>query len=154
MKETTFVMIKPNAMRQQKAGAIIKRFQDEGLRLRALKLLWLSPQACGKFYKEHLERPFFQDLVKFMSSHPVMALAFSGENAVLKVREIMGHTDPKKADKNSLRAQYGDSIGENAVHGSDSVESAKQELDFIFAPEELDLFADKTDAKFKELAKG
>ena len=137
MQEMTFVLIKPNAMRKQKAGAIIQRFEEEGLRLAGMKMLKISVEKCGEFYQEHRERPFFPELVKFISSHPVMVLALCGENAVLKVREIMGDTDPAKAKKDSLRARYGDSIGENAVHGSDSLDSAKRELALFFSPKEL-----------------
>ena len=130
-------MIKPNAMKKQKSGAIIQRFEDEGLQLVGIKLLRISVKKCEEFYQEHSGRPFFSELVKFISSHPVVVLALFGGNAVLKVREIMGDTNPGKAAEGSLRAQYGDSIGENAVHGSDSLKSAKRELALFFSSKEL-----------------
>ena len=135
--ESTFVIIKPNAMEKQKAGAIIKRFQEEGLHLSALKMLSISKEKCQEFYEEHKERPFFSELVHFISSAPVIIMALKGEGAVLKVRGIMGDTDPQKAQPGTLRHEYGDSIGENAVHGSDSLESAQRELALFFSPEEL-----------------
>ena len=137
MQETTFVMIKPNVMKKQKSGAIIQRFEEEGLQLVGMKLLQISVKKCEEFYQEHSERPFFSELVKFISSHPVVVLALFGENAILKVREIIGDTNPEKATVGSLRAQYGDSIGENAVHGSDSPKSAKRELALFFSSKEL-----------------
>ena len=135
--ETTLVIIKPNAVKKNKAGAIIDRFQREGLRLSALRMEFISRMICEKFYEEHKQRPFFKELVEFMILEPVIVLALKGEGAVLKVREIMGDTDPAKAKPGSLRAEYGDSIGENAVHGSDSLESAKRELALFFFPEDL-----------------
>ena len=135
--EKTFVIIKPNAMKKHKAGAIIDRFQKEGLKLIGLKMQSISKERCEKFYEEHKDRPFFEELVSFISSAPVVLLALEAEGAVLKVREIMGDTDPAKAKEGSLRFEYGDSIGENAVHGSDSLKSAERELSLFFSPEEL-----------------
>ena len=135
--EKTFALIKPNAMKKQKAGAIIQRFQEEGLNLVALKMIKISKELCEEFYQEHKKRPFFQELVDFISLSPVIVLALQGDNAVLKVREIMGDTDPKKAKSGSLRHEYGDSIGQNAVHGSDSLNSAKRELALFFSSKEL-----------------
>ena len=135
--ETTFVIIKPNAMKKHKAGDIISRFQKEGFHLSALKMLSISKEKCQEFYKEHKERPFFSELVDFISSAPVIIMALKGEKAVLKVREIMGDTDPKKAKQGTLRHEYGDSIGENAVHGSDSLTSAQRELSLFFSNEEI-----------------
>jgi len=133
--ENTFVLIKPNAMK--KAGAIINRFQKEGLKLRALKMLHLRKDQCEEFYQEHRERAFFTELLEFISSAPVIIMALSGEGAVLKVREIMGATDPKQAKPGTLRFEYGDSVGENAVHGSDSLKSAERELALFFKKEEI-----------------
>lgn len=135
--EKTFVIVKPNAMKKNKAGAIIERFQKEGLKLIGLKMTHITKEKCEEFYKEHKERPFFAELVSFISSSPVVLIALQGENAVLKVRDIMGDTDPKKAKSGTLRFEYGDSIGENAVHGSDSLNSAQRELALFFSPEEL-----------------
>lgn len=135
--EQTFVIIKPNAMKKQKAGAIIKKFQQAGLSVAGLKMLQISESQCREFYREHQDRPFFQSLVEFISSAPVIVMALQGEGAVLKVREVMGDTDPKKAQPGTLRHEYGDSIGENAVHGSDSLDSAKREIDLFFSSQEL-----------------
>jgi len=135
--EKTFVLIKPNAMKKQKAGSIIDRFQKEGLQLVALKMIHIGKDQCEEFYQEHRERPFFSELVEFISSAPVIVMALSSEGAVLKVREIMGATNPKEASPGTLRFEYGDSLGENAVHGSDSLESAKRELALFFKEEEL-----------------
>lgn len=133
----TFVLIKPNAMRKGKAGALIQRFQEEGLEVKALKMIHLGRKKSEEFYQEHRGRPFFTELLDFISSAPVIAMALTGDGAVLKAREIMGDTDPSKAQPGTLRAQYGDSVGENAVHGSDSLESAKRELELFFKPEEI-----------------
>ena len=135
--EQTFALIKPNAMKKQKAGAIIQKFQQGGLSLVGLKMLQLSKLQCQEFYQEHKDRPFFQQLVDFISSAPVIALALQGPGAVLKAREIMGDTNPKKAKQGTIRYEYGESIGENAVHGSDSLNSAKRELDLFFSSQEL-----------------
>ena len=135
--EKTFVLIKPNAMKKEKSGAILNRFQEEGLKVKALKMLHLSREQCEEFYQEHKKRPFFSELVDFISSAPVVVMALSGEGAVLKVRKIMGATDPKQAQPGTLRYEYGDSVGENATHGSDSLESAERELALFFKPEEL-----------------
>lgn len=135
--ETTFVLIKPNVMKKEKAGAIIDRFQKEGLKVKALKMTHLEKEKCEEFYQEHKERPFFSELVEFISSAPVIVMALSGEGAVLKARKIMGATDPKQADPGTLRFEYGDSVGENAVHGSDSLKSAEKELALFFKKEEI-----------------
>ena len=137
MTETTFVLIKPNAMKKRAAGAIIQRFQKEGLEIAGAKMIRASKSLCEAFYEEHRERPFFPELAEFVSSAPVIVLALSGGNAVRRVREIMGATDPKEAKPGTLRYEHGDSISENAIHGSDSLESAKRELSLFFAPEEL-----------------
>ena len=135
--EVTFVLIKPNAMKKEKTGAIIDRFQKEGLKVKALKMTHLGKEECEEFYQEHKERSFFSELVEFISSAPVIVMALSGEGAVLKVRKIMGATDPKQADPETLRFEYGDSVGENAVHGSDSLKSAEKELALFFKKEEI-----------------
>ena len=137
MKEITFALIKPNAMRKQAAGAIIQKFQKEKLEIAGIKMIRASKSLCEAFYQEHKARPFFPELVEFISSAPVIALALSGENAVARVRKIMGATDPKEAKPGTLRYEHGDSISENAIHGSDSPASAKKELSLFFAPEEL-----------------
>ncbi len=137
MKETTFALIKPNVMKKNKVGSIIEKFQSAGLEVSGVKMIKVSSKLCEKFYQEHKYKPFFPELVCFISSAPVIVLALTGLNAVSLVREIMGDTDPKKAKPGTLRFEYGDSVGENAVHGSDSLESAKRELDLFFLPGEI-----------------
>ena len=133
----TFSLIKPNAMKKNKAGAILQEFEDKGLQIRGLKMMQVSRTLCETFYEEHKDRPFFDSLVDFITSSPIVVMVLAGEQAVAKAREIMGDTDPKKAQKGTLRFKYGDSVGENAVHGSDSVKSAQREISLFFSPEEL-----------------
>lgn len=135
--ERTFSIIKPNAVKKNVMGDIITQFETSGLKIAAAKLSMLSKEKCELFYAEHKERPFFGELVTFMTSGPVMLMCLVGENAVLKNREIMGATDPKKAAPGTIRAKHGDSMGENAVHGSDSVASAERELAIFFDKHEL-----------------
>ncbi len=135
--EKTFSIIKPNAVKKAVIGDIIKQFESEGLKVTAAKLAMISKDKCEIFYAEHKERPFFGELVEFMTSGPVLLMVLSGPNAVTKNRQIMGATDPKKADAGTIRAKHADSMGENAVHGSDSAESAKREIALFFEPYEL-----------------
>lgn len=136
-QETTFSIIKPNAMKKNAIGAIIKHFEDNQLKVAAAKLTHLSTEKCEEFYAEHKERPFFGELVSFMTSAPVLLMALHGENAVMKNRELMGATNPSEAAAGTIRAQFGDSVGENAVHGSDSPESAQRELALFFENNEI-----------------
>lgn len=135
--EQTFSIIKPNAVKKGKIGAIIDIFEKNGLKVAAAKLTVLSRSKCEEFYAEHKERPFFGELVSFMTSGPVLLMCLSGENAVAKNREVMGATDPKKAAPGTVRALYGDSVGENSVHGSDSPTSAQRELSLFFEKSEI-----------------
>lgn len=135
--ETTFSIIKPNAVKKNAMGAIIHKFEQNGLQLAAAKLVHLERSLCEEFYAEHKARPFFGELVDFMTSGPVLLMALKGENAVLRNREIMGATDPKKAAPGTIRAEFGDSVGENAVHGSDSAASAARELGLFFKDSEF-----------------
>lgn len=135
--ELTFSIIKPNAMKKNAIGAIINTFESQGLKIAAAKMTKLSQQQCEEFYAEHKERPFFGELVSFMTSGPVMLMCLSGEDAVAKNRQIMGATNPSEAEAGTLRAEFGDSVGENAVHGSDSPESAKRELSLFFEDHEI-----------------
>lgn len=137
MTEATFSLIKPNVMKKQKQGEIINKILNSGLRIAGLKLQHISKSLCEKFYEEHKERPFYSELVQFITSSPVILMAIQGEDAVKKMRMLMGDTDPKKASKGTIRNEYGDSIGENAIHGSDSLESAKRELSIFFKEEEI-----------------
>ncbi len=135
--EVTFSIIKPNAVKKNAIGAIIKKFEDQGLKIAAAKMAVLSQSQCEEFYAEHKERPFFGELVSFMTSGPVVLMALSGEDAVAKNRQIMGATDPAKAEAGTIRKEFGDSVGENAVHGSDSPASAERELSLFFEKSEL-----------------
>lgn len=136
-KELTFSIIKPNAVKKNVIGDIVTQFEKSDLKVAAAKLTILSRKKCEEFYAEHRERPFFGELVDFMTSGPVLLMALSGENAVAKNREIMGATDPKKAAPGTIRAKHGDNVGENAVHGSDSLESAARELALFFEKSEI-----------------
>lgn len=136
-KELTFSIIKPNAIKKGVIGDVIETFEKNGLKIAAAKLNVISKDKCQEFYAEHKERPFFGELVSFMTSGPVMLLVLSGENAVAKNREIMGATDPKKAAVGTIRAIYGDNVGENAVHGSDSAASAEREIALFFEKHEI-----------------
>ncbi|MFL9711595.1 nucleoside-diphosphate kinase [Methylobacillus sp. Pita1] len=131
--ERTLSIIKPDAVAKNVIGKIYTRFEDAGLKIIASKLVQLSQADAEGFYAVHKERPFFNDLVKFMISGPVVVQVLEGENAVLKHRELMGATDPKKADPGTIRADFADSIDANAVHGSDSLENAANEIAYFFA---------------------
>ena len=135
--EQTFSIIKPNAMKKNAIGDIVSMFEANGLKIAAAKIQILSKSKAEEFYAEHKARPFFGELVDFMTSGPVMLMCLQGEGAVLKNRDIMGATDPKKANAGTIRAKFGDSMGENAAHGSDSVESAKRELALFFEKQEI-----------------
>ena len=131
--ERTLSIIKPDAVAKNVIGKIYSRFETNGLKVIAAKMAWLSPQEAGAFYAVHKDRPFFKDLVDFMISGPVMIQALEGESAILKNRELMGATDPKKADAGTIRADFADSIDANAVHGSDAPDTAQVEIAFFFA---------------------
>ena len=130
--ERTFSIIKPDAVAKNVIGAIYNRFESAGLRIVASKMVHLSKEQAEGFYAEHSERPFFGALVSFMTSGPVMVQVLEGENAVLRNREIMGATNPNDANEGTIRKKYGISIDKNSVHGSDSVENAKIEIEFFF----------------------
>lgn len=135
--ERTFSIIKPNSVETNDIGAIINRFETKGLRIAAAKLVHLTKAKAEGFYAEHKERSFFGELVDFMTRSPVMLLCLEGENAVAANREIMGATNPAQAAEGTIRKDFAKSIGENAVHGSDSAESAKRELAYFFEPSEI-----------------
>ena len=130
--ETTLSSIKPDAVAKNVIGQIYARFEKAGLKVIAARMAQLSTAEAGQFYAVHKERPFFGDLVKFMTSGPVMVQVLEGEDAIAKNRELMGATDPKKADKGTIRADFADSIDANAVHGSDAPETAAAEIAFFF----------------------
>jgi nucleoside-diphosphate kinase len=131
--ERTLSIIKPDAVAKNVIGQIYSRFEGAGLKVIAARMTWLSEQEAGQFYAVHKERPFFKDLVSFMTSGPVMIQALEGEGAILKNRDLMGATDPKKAAAGTIRADFADSIDANAVHGSDAPETAAAEVAFFFA---------------------
>lgn len=135
--ERTFSIIKPDAVAKNVIGKILSRFEKAGLRVVASKMVQLSAREAGGFYAEHKERPFFKDLVAFMTSGPVIVQVLEGEGAILKNRELMGATDPKKAEPGTIRADFAESIDENAVHGSDSAASAAREIAYFFSATEL-----------------
>lgn len=135
--EKTFSIIKPNAVEDNNIGNIIGRFEKEGLRIAASKLVHLSKEKAEGFYIEHKERPFFGSLVGFMTSGPVMLMVLEGENAVEKNRKIMGATNPADAEEGTLRKLYAKSIEANAVHGSDSAASAEREINYFFDKNEV-----------------
>lgn len=129
----TFGIIKPDAVRSGKTGAILQRVLDSGFKLRAMKLIHMTKPEAEGFYAVHRERPFFGELTEFMSSAPCVVLALEKDNAVKSWRDLMGATDPSKADEGTLRKDFANSIGENAVHGSDSEENAQIELAYFFS---------------------
>ncbi|MDR3101335.1 MAG: nucleoside-diphosphate kinase [Paraburkholderia sp.] len=130
--ERTLSIIKPDAVAKNVIGQIYSRFESAGLKIVASRMVHLSRADAEKFYAVHAERPFFKDLVEFMISGPVQIQVLEGENAILKNRDLMGATDPKKAEKGTIRADFADSIDANAVHGSDAVETARVEIAFFF----------------------
>ena len=136
--ERTFSIVKPDGVRKNLIGAVYQRFEQAGLRVISARMLQLSQAQAEGFYGVHRERPFFKDLVKYMTSGPVVIQVLEGENAVAKNRELMGATDPKKAAAGTIRADFASSIEENVVHGSDSPENAAIEIAFFFAG--LDLY--------------
>ena len=135
--ERTFSIIKPDAVAKNVIGKIVSRFEENGLRVVASKMLQLTQEQAEGFYAEHKERGFFKDLVSFMTSGPVIVQVLEGENAVLKNRELMGATNPKEAAPGTIRADFAVSIDENAVHGSDAPESAAREIAYFFSANEL-----------------
>lgn len=137
--ERTLSIIKPDAVAKNVIGQIYSRFESNNLKIVASKMRWLSRQEAEAFYAVHRERPFFKDLVDFMVSGPVQIQVLEGENAIMKNRELMGATDPKKAAKGTIRADFAQSIDANAVHGSDSPETAAVEIAFFFP--QMDIYA-------------
>ena len=135
--EQTLSIIKPDAVKKGVIGKIIDRFESNGLRIAAMKKIKLDEEMAGGFYAEHKERPFFKDLVEFMTSGPVVVMVLEGDNAIAKNRELMGATNPKEAAKGTIRADFAESIDANAVHGSDSSESAKREIKYFFSENEI-----------------
>jgi nucleoside-diphosphate kinase len=135
--ERTFSIIKPDAVAKNIIGEIYSRFEKGGLRIVAAKMLHLTREQAEGFYAVHKERPFYKDLVEFMTSGPVMVQVLEGENAILKNRELMGATNPQEAEPGTIRADFAKTVDENAVHGSDAPDTARQEIEFFFAEEDI-----------------
>jgi len=135
--QRTFSIVKPDAVAKNVIGEIYSRFEKGGLRIVASKMLQLSKEQAEGFYAVHKERPFFNDLVSFMISGPVMVQVLEGENAIARNRELMGATNPADADAGTIRADFAETVDENAVHGSDAPETAAEEIKFFFSDEEL-----------------
>ena len=135
--ERTLSIVKPDAVAKNHIGEVLRRFEQAGLKVVAARMLHLSQTQAQAFYAVHKERPFYNDLVKFMTSGPVLAQVLEGENAIAKNREVMGATDPKKAAPGTIRADLASNVEENAVHGSDAPETAKQEIAFFFKDGEI-----------------
>ncbi|TMH19621.1 MAG: nucleoside-diphosphate kinase [Betaproteobacteria bacterium] len=135
--ERTLSIIKPDAVAKNVIGEIYTRFERAGLKIVAAKMTWLARPDAEGFYAVHRERPFFKDLVEFMTSGPVMIQVLEGDNAIVKNRDLMGATDPKKAAPDTIRADFAQSIDANAVHGSDGPETAETEIEFFFPPQEI-----------------
>jgi len=137
MVERTLSILKPDATKRNLTGKIIAKFEDSGLRVIASKRIYLSRREARLFYKVHEDKPFFEELVEFMVSEPIVVQVLEGKNAVLKNREVMGATDPSKAADGTIRKEFALSIGENSVHGSDSKENAEREIKFFFSDCEI-----------------
>ena len=137
MKERTLSLIKPDGVRRNLIGEVIRRFESNSLKVVAAKMLWLSKKAAEGFYLVHKERPFYDSLTTYMSSGPIMAMVLEGDNAIRSNRELMGATNPAEASKGTIRADFGESIEYNVVHGSDSQASADFEIPYFFGSMEI-----------------
>ena len=135
--ERSLVLIKPDAMERGLGGTIIERLQQQGLKLRALKMLHVSEDLAKRHYAIHRDKPFFNDLVEYITSSPIIAGVFEGGGAIDEIRRIMGATDPAKADAGTVRADFGLDIQRNATHASDSEENARKEIELFFPAEEI-----------------
>jgi nucleoside-diphosphate kinase len=135
--EKTFLMVKPDGVQRQLIGEIIARFERKGFQLVGAKLMQVSKDLAEKHYGEHKEKPFFGELVDFITSGPVFAMVWQGENVIATARQMMGSTNPKDAAPGTIRGDFGLTVGKNVIHGSDSPESAEREINLFFKPEEL-----------------
>ncbi len=135
--ERSLVLIKPDAMQRRLAGTIISRLEGQGLKPVALKMLHLDKALAERHYAIHADKPFFEDLVNYITSTPIIAIVFEGEGAVETIRKIMGATDPAQAEPGTIRSDFGSDIEHNVVHGSDSVETAEEEIKLFFAGDEI-----------------
>ncbi len=137
MSERTLSIIKPDGVERGLIGEIYKRFESSGLRIIGARMLFLDEQRARDFYRVHCERPFYDDLVAYMTSGPIMVQVLEGDEAIQRNRELMGATDPARADTGTVRADYGESIERNVVHGSDGTATAREEISFFFSPGDL-----------------
>ncbi|HEV8594060.1 MAG TPA: nucleoside-diphosphate kinase [Thermoplasmata archaeon] len=137
MRERTFCLVKPDGVQRGLVGEVIKRFEQRGLQLVALKMVRITRALAESYYGEHKGKPFFPGLVDYVTSGPSVAMLWDGDSAVAVVRKMMGATDPAKADPGTIRADFGLNIGRNVIHGSDSVESANREVSLFFKPDEI-----------------
>lgn len=135
--QKTLAIVKPDGVRQKSVGEVIKRLEVAGFRICALKMTHLTPERAGAFYAVHRERPFYQSLIKFMSSGPIVPLVLEGENAIERLRTLMGATDPGKAAEGTIRKDLASNVEQNVIHGSDSEASASAEIPFFFSQIEL-----------------
>ena len=135
--ERSLVLVKPDAMKRELAGAIIARLQKLGLKLVAMKMLHADKALARKHYAVHKDKPFYDDLVKYITSAPIVACVFEGKDAVAAIRKAMGATDPAQAEKGTIRADFGESLERNSVHGSDSADNAEIEISLFFHPDEI-----------------
>ena len=135
--EKTLVLIKPDAIANKHIGDIIKRYEDEGFKISAMKLMQMTPKIASIHYAEHIEKPFYPGLVEFMTSAPIVAMVVTGDNAIARVREINGATNPANAAEGTIRKLYAEDGSKNAVHASDSTESAKREISIFFNAAEI-----------------
>ncbi|WP_027364265.1 nucleoside-diphosphate kinase [Desulfotruncus alcoholivorax] len=143
--ERTYVMVKPDGVQRNLVGEIISRFEKKGLKIVALKMLQISRELAERHYGEHKGKPFFEPLVEYITSGPVVAMVLEGKDAVSTARDMMGATNPLKAVPGTIRGTFGMDIGRNVIHGSDSVESANREINIFFAPEEIIEYKRDTD---------
>jgi nucleoside-diphosphate kinase len=137
MTERTLAIVKPDAIERHLTGEIIKRYEQAGFQVVAMKMVKLTKKEAGQFYAAHRERSFFESLVNFMASGVIVVLVLQGEKVIQRHRDLMGATDPKKADQGTIRRDFGTDIEHNVVHGSDSADSAKIEIPFFFSPKEI-----------------
>ena len=135
--ERTFVMVKPDGVQRGLVGEIFSRFEKRGLKIVAMKMLHIPPEMASKHYAEHVGKPFYEKLVSYITSGPVVAAVLEGKNAVKIARDMMGKTNPMDAGPGTIRGDYGLEIGRNVIHGSDSLESARREISIFFSPEEI-----------------
>ncbi len=135
--EKTFIMVKPDGVQRGLVGEVIKRFEAKGFKMRGLKLIQVSEELAGQHYAEHKERPFFPGLIAYITSAPVVAMCFEGKNVVAEARKMLGATNPADAAPGTIRGDFGQDIGRNIIHGSDSVESAETELAVYFDKAEI-----------------